>query len=465
MLPPHNNDQKFTLEWEQMYKEIERERQNKDTIGFEPSPLFITDETEMAQHSSTTKDALQSLLFDEDPNENAENFKQQGNTLLQKCLKANNKTKLVDVQHFYDQAMECPMTDLFLRAQILCNRSQVNMLIGNNGHAIDDAKECILVLKQLTDMNLEPSEEQLSIMNRLAEKKKQKQLSGKDMNNDDDDEDEEDVEDKKKLDPNLMTSEKRQRVSDLKLKAFFRVAKAAAGIKKYRLAIQYCEKALASNPSAQVRSEIEKVQQTAVDGLQAKFQSREEQRVRNREQRDLPVKIKQLLDDHGIVIGESEIDSAHFNQLVTDQQSGSDMSSHSSGIQILEESGRPYFHFRVVLVYDEFNQTDIIQSFSELDTFEDHMTYMFPPQGEPFPYAPMDPTAAHRYVNGNLTLSFYDQSSRKTTTDTYFKINMKDTLGKVLRHPKYRLPSGLMPVFHVVPSNSDAAKSWKPLPK
>jgi tetratricopeptide (TPR) repeat protein len=418
---------KHKLEWERMYDEIKNNNNNTGKVTFEPSPLFISSEEEMMLHESSTKEALQSLLYDEDePNESAENFKTQGNSLLQKALKANNKGKFVDVMRYYDQAMECQITDLFLKAQILCNRAQVHLLMGNYGHAMEDAKQCIKELKTLLDMNIQPSESE-----------------------------------NEKSNPNVLTEEKRKKIEDLKLKALFRVAKAAMTVKKYKLAIQYCERALASKPSEQVSNEFEKLHLAAINGLQQKFEEREKQRTVSRERSELPSKIKQLLEDHGIRIGEAEIDSNHFNQLISEHNE--QITGHPSGIQISEEDNMPVFHFRVILIYDEFNQTDIIQDFSENDTFDDHLAYMFPPEGPPFPYAPNDPTAAKRYVNGNLAVAFYDQSSVKTTTDTYYKVNTKDTLGKILQHPKYRLPSGLMPIFHVSPLDSPLSKTWKEL--
>jgi hypothetical protein len=412
-------------EFDRLWASLPKDRANNTEL----SPLFCSSQDELENISSTTKDALQALIYDDDPNETADNFKEQGNNLLKKA--AANKTLYPQVLHYYSTGLEQQITNKFLLAQLLANRSHVHLLVGNNGHAIADAKHAITALTDLVNYNKNLSTEE-KVGDDIAE------------------------------DINKLTEQKLKAVEDLKVKAFYRVAKGALAIQKYKLTIQYCEKALQSKAiTEQTKKDILKIKQSAISKLEELFREREEKRSRIRAEKEIPVRIKNLLEERGIQIGDSELNSAHFNQLIANQTK--ETSGHQSGIQILDQDGSPVFFFRAILVYDEFAQTDIIQSFSEEDTFEDHMGYMFPPEGDPFPYGQDDPTAIRRYVNGNLAISFYDQSSKKTANDVYLKFSPKKTLREILTHPKYKLPGGFMPVFHVAPLNSEFSSKWKPL--
>jgi hypothetical protein len=88
-----------------------------------------------------TVQAMQSLMYDDTPDEIALSFKEQGNKLLKNGFKKHHK----DIIESYSKGLEQKITDLQLKIDLLNNRSQVHMLMENYGRCLEDVKEVLLL--------------------------------------------------------------------------------------------------------------------------------------------------------------------------------------------------------------------------------------------------------------------------------------------------------------------------------
>lgn len=96
-------------------------------------------------------------------------------------------------------------------------------------------------------------------------------------------------------------------------------------------------------------------------------------------------------------------------------------------------------HFSVMFIYEEYQQTDFIQDFRELDTFADHLAEMFPP-GQ---YLEWD--VEKKYKLNNLEIYLETNCSKPITNPRpnapkerkLLKIRQNTTLRKVLQHEGY----------------------------
>ncbi|KAL9643522.1 hypothetical protein ABK040_010136 [Willaertia magna] len=222
-------------------------------------------------------------------------------------------------------------------------------------------------------------------------------------------------------------------------KAMFRIAKAASALEKWKTVIRYSEKALKIEKTHPL---FESLIKKAEEGLRKKHEKKAELRDKKRKEQQIPQQVKDFLGfTKGIKIGDyTELESNHMNTY-TDQVS-------TGGLKIDHVSGEVFFS--VIFVYDEFNQTDFIELFSENQTLLEQLEMMFPPNGPVFPYG-----CEEDYVLSNLRVSFLDPKSLKETNDRYIEIkNFNTPLIDILKRKDYLLPSTLMPVFHIIRKNT-----------
>ncbi|KAL0489567.1 tetratricopeptide repeat protein [Acrasis kona] len=344
------------------------------------NPLFWT---EMKDENNPTIKALQALVYDDEPNEVARNFKDQGNKLLQQH-KGTTRYH-ADIKKYYDQGLEQDITDNVLLAQLLSNRSHINILMGNYGYAIKDARRCLQV------------------------------------------------------DPK-------------NVKAMYRIAKASSMLNRWKLCLQYSEKALRLDPE---NKEIKTMKDKANAAIVKLFQEQEKQRQILKRRKQVPKKLVDLLKSKGIIMGDSEMDSKYFAQLTTMQDSAD--TNNDTGMHIDPETQE--LSLRVLFAYPEFDQTDCVQSFREYDTFYEHLELMFPPKGQPIPWG--NAKSKQQYVLPKLRLFYYDQSTATKYKDRFVEFKMDNTLQQVMTQKDYRLPGSLMPVFYVLHDESVYLERWE----
>lgn len=95
-------------------------------------PLFIKDGDQMVH--SEELEALQHILYDEDPQVLAKTFYEQGTTMLKEKVLTNKESKTVkEINYFlhkalekYDEALNIEIEDKELLVKILSNRAYIN---------------------------------------------------------------------------------------------------------------------------------------------------------------------------------------------------------------------------------------------------------------------------------------------------------------------------------------------------
>lgn len=121
-------------------------------------------------------------------------------------------------------------------------------------------------------------------------------------------------------------------------------------------------------------------------------------------------------------------------------------------VGVLHDTKNDNFSVRVLFVYDDVHQSDIVHLFDELDTFQEHMDDMFPPQGSEFPFG--NAKQKKSYVNGNLRLFVWNQTSGTNDVRHYMELNSACTLNDLLNHKDYKMPPNFTPIVHLVPKDS-----------
>lgn len=103
-------------------------------------PLFMNSlDPELVGEDNPTIAALQALKYDGTPEENALNFKEQGN----ECFQFGSK-KYKDAIQFYTDGIDQKCSDNELNSVLHSNRAAVNLELGNFGKVL---KDCALALK------------------------------------------------------------------------------------------------------------------------------------------------------------------------------------------------------------------------------------------------------------------------------------------------------------------------------
>ncbi|KAH3667155.1 hypothetical protein OGAPHI_002804 [Ogataea philodendri] len=103
-------------------------------------PLFMTelDETDGEGGENLQVEALKALAYEGEPNEIAENFKNQGND----CYKAKQYKNAVE---YYTKGLDVDCGVDEINAALYLNRSACNLELKNYRRCINDAKECLKI--------------------------------------------------------------------------------------------------------------------------------------------------------------------------------------------------------------------------------------------------------------------------------------------------------------------------------
>lgn len=104
-------------------------------------PFFMTRLPDKIE-GNTQLEALQALLYDGTPEENARNFKENGN-------EAYKAKKYQDAWVFYTKGLDLKCADAVLNAQLLSNRAAVSLAVRNYGFALRDAAKAITLDPEL----------------------------------------------------------------------------------------------------------------------------------------------------------------------------------------------------------------------------------------------------------------------------------------------------------------------------
>jgi len=99
--------------------------------------------------------------------------------------------------------------------------------------------------------------------------------------------------------------------------------------------------------------------------------------------------------------------------------------------------------FPLLFLYDEYDQTDFVQSADWKSTFLEQLSQMFPPMASAPPWDDKG-----RYEVSKLAV-FY----RVVASGKYVRVSPAATIKQVLQSDTYILP-GMLPTFHIVPTDS-----------
>jgi tetratricopeptide (TPR) repeat protein len=111
--------------------------------AFDSTPLFMNSISPGDEEDNATLQALQSLIYSDDPTETASNFKSQGNEWFaqQPASKKNFKEALT----YYTRGLAAACPDKSLNSLLYSNRAAVHLRLENYGSALRDCKSALLI--------------------------------------------------------------------------------------------------------------------------------------------------------------------------------------------------------------------------------------------------------------------------------------------------------------------------------
>ncbi|MES1912042.1 MAG: hypothetical protein MHM6MM_004384 [Cercozoa sp. M6MM] len=214
------------------------------------------------------------------------------------------------------------------------------------------------------------------------------------------------------------------------IKAMYFAAKACMALTKPQEALVFLHRACALFPD---KREVVALR----DSAQAAVEKDERRKVRQEVDKQADAERKATLDrvirEHGV----KEAEGTLF-----------DLSHYQPTVQY--DADADTLHWPVLLVYDEYEQTDFIAACSEQHRLVDHLSQMFPPHGA---LAPWDTKNA--YTLPKIEVYFRDERRGK-----YIRVNPKLRLKKILCMQDLHVHDRV-PVFYIVSKGSNAfRKKW-----
>lgn len=120
-----------------------------DPDAWETMPFFMENITQEDINRNANCAALASIVYDEvPPDEIAENRKEHGNRALNMALNPNQERRENLARaacYSYTEALQAKGKDTKLSSTIYANRSLAQFIIGNYGHALEDAQRAIIL--------------------------------------------------------------------------------------------------------------------------------------------------------------------------------------------------------------------------------------------------------------------------------------------------------------------------------
>eukprot|EP00027_Filamoeba_sp_ATCC50430_P002230 CAMPEP_0168550526 /NCGR_PEP_ID=MMETSP0413-20121227/5691_1 /TAXON_ID=136452 /ORGANISM="Filamoeba nolandi, Strain NC-AS-23-1" /LENGTH=341 /DNA_ID=CAMNT_0008581001 /DNA_START=35 /DNA_END=1060 /DNA_ORIENTATION=+ len=149
---------------------------------------------------------------------------------------------------------------------------------------------------------------------------------------------------------------------DKNVKAYWRHAKASIELGKYKQSIQQCQIALQIEPENKaLKAELTK----------ATKKREQKQALKQKKQKELEAKKEVTTKKTHLLMEEFEKRGIQMGKPLYDVQRQYEVDIH------VDEQGA--LHWPVMLLYEEYNQSEFIKDFNENHTFAEHLAYMFPP--------------------------------------------------------------------------------------
>ena len=223
------------------------------------------------------------------------------------------------------------------------------------------------------------------------------------------------------------------------VKAAYRAVLSAKTIGKHDLLIKYASIALGMpNLPEEQRGPVEAYLRAAKLSLQIEQESAraEQARLAEIEQRRRAVMQTkhEALAQRGLTLGRLRWKGEDARLI-----------AHTKDAPVLDEAGTLFWP--VLFVYDEYGQTDFIESFCELDSFAEHLEMMFPHAG----VVPWDEHG--QYIHSNLEI-FLDTADENRLHRNYEKIDPQLSLLQALQKYHHHFPIPGLPVFYILPKMS-----------
>eukprot|EP01062_Namystynia_karyoxenos_P064593 TRINITY_DN575_c5_g1_i1.p1 TRINITY_DN575_c5_g1~~TRINITY_DN575_c5_g1_i1.p1 ORF type:complete len:414 (+),score=152.63 TRINITY_DN575_c5_g1_i1:97-1338(+) len=217
------------------------------------------------------------------------------------------------------------------------------------------------------------------------------------------------------------------------VKCCFRAAKACNAVKKPERALQFCRRGLQFPGEAGNKALL--AQQREAESLLRRLEAEQRELLMARRKKAVDWhEAVQVMRDHGIKLGKPELCSEHWEQY--------------GGMAPRLEDGE--LHFSVLFIYDEHQQSDLVQDALMEHSLADHIAMMFPPQGPP---APWDDQG--RYHAAKLTAFYQEMESRRKV-----EVDINTDFSELLRSEGYVCP-GFVPTFHIIPRDAHYAQLWR----
>lgn len=220
-------------------------------------------------------------------------------------------------------------------------------------------------------------------------------------------------------------------------KAYYRGAKCAERIRKFETARSLIEYGLRTNPppAESAIAEFKAVLQAVERGEEALKQKDKKVRIQARSSAADSSQLARRITSSGIKIStQSEVSSEQWAQL---------------------KAHKPYFdetgvlHVPVLILYDEYSQTDFAQDVATDSHLGDLIEEMLPP--------PWDDKGRYQMLDGLCVFYKIDDG---VAMPKYYKVDPDWQLVEIMRTATYVMPS-MVATFHVVPEGSDALRDIK----
>jgi tetratricopeptide (TPR) repeat protein len=115
--------------------------------AFDSTPLFMNSINPDDLEDNEALQALQSLIYSDDPVETAFNFKSQGNEWF--AQQPETARTLKEALIYYNRGIATKCADVDLNATLYVNRAAVHLKLENYGSALRDCKSALLINSKL----------------------------------------------------------------------------------------------------------------------------------------------------------------------------------------------------------------------------------------------------------------------------------------------------------------------------
>ncbi|KAJ1653976.1 HSP70/90 co-chaperone [Dispira simplex] len=213
------------------------------------------------------------------------------------------------------------------------------------------------------------------------------------------------------------------------VKALYRSAKACRALEKFEEALECCRWALEFDPTnkAVIKEQDNNVQ----------AQSKAQEKLRREKEREETQRRDEAMLADAIQIRKL--------RMSTETSSKTHVWESPTGYRVQLDHTTGHLIWPVLLMYPEFRETDVIQAFDELSTFQDHLDCVLEHP------APWDPD--HRYNPHNVDL-YFEYHPNPAADPKLLKVGTRCTLAQAVSHPQYTVVNQ-MPAFIVLPKTGD----------